>query len=163
MCVPFPDVASQIALWLREHPEISRIALFSTLPGEPDLMSLVARFPERTWCFPRVIDAQALTFHPVHDTAKDLHPAAFGIREPAKDAAAIAIREIDAFICPGIAFDRTGGRLGRGRGYYDRMLAGARCDAVKIGACFACQIVDSTFPEDHDVRMDVVISESGAI
>ncbi|MFU8893234.1 MAG: 5-formyltetrahydrofolate cyclo-ligase [Luteolibacter sp.] len=160
---PLPDVASQVALWLRGHPEIRRITLFFPLSGEPDLMRLVAWFPERTWCFPRVIDAHALAFHPVLDPDKELQPSAFGIREPREGAVGIPIREIDAFICPGLAFDRSGGRLGRGCGYYDRMLAGAREDAVRIGASFACQIVDSTHSESHDVRMDVVICESGII
>ena len=161
IAAPLPDVAAQITAWLREHPGMRQVALFAPLPGEPDLMPLLSQMPDRIWCFPRVLDHQQLAFHAVKAPSSALHPAAFGILEPSTKSPEIAIGKIDAFICPGLAFDRAGGRLGRGRGYYDRMLAGARADAVKIGACFACQLVDSTFSEAHDMRMDVVICENG--
>jgi len=158
---PLPDVATPIAAWLGERPELQCITLFAPLAEEPDLMPLLRLFPDRIWCFPRVLNGRQLAFHEVKDVATDLRPATLGILEPTGATPQIPIDRIDAFICPGLAFDLCGGRLGRGRGYYDRMLAGARADAVKIGACFACQLVDSTFPEDHDVRMDLVISELG--
>lgn len=158
---PLPDVATPLASWLRARPGLQRITMFAPLPGEPDLMPLLSQMPDRFWFFPRVVDGNQLAFHEIKHPSISLRPATLGILEPAPETPEIAIDHIDAFICPGLAFDRTGGRLGRGRGYYDRMLAGARADAVKIGACFKCQLVMSTFPETHDVPMDVVICESG--
>ena len=157
---PLPDACRPVADWLRTHPQRQTVAIFAPLPGEPDLLRLLELLPGRTWCFPRVLDDQRLAFHQVGDPST-LRPAAFDVREPAPDSPMIPAVRIDAFLCPGLAFDRTGGRLGRGRGYYDRLLAGARADAVKVGSCFACQLVDTTFTEPHDVRMDVVICETG--
>lgn len=64
--------------------------------------------------------------------------------------------QIDLVIVPGMAFDRAGGRMGRGKGFYDRYLC--RCAAPKMGVCLAHQIVDSVPSEPHDLKMDVVIA-----
>lgn len=143
--------------WLRERPALRTVAIYSPLPGEVDLSESVRRFPKIRWVFPKVT-TRHLTFHHVENSACELVPGSFGILEPADHLPVIPIPEIDAFICPGLAFDRRGGRLGRGRGYYDRILAEARGDALKIGACFAFQLVADTFAEAHDIHMDHVIA-----
>lgn len=137
------------------------MAIFAALPGEPDLLPLVEHHPERRWVLPRV-DGDFLTFHPVTDPENELISGAFGIREPRPDSTIIPIHEIDAFLCPGLAFDSSGNRLGRGRGFYDRMLEQARPDAHKLGVCFPFQVVADTFPEPHDIRMDALITPSPA-
>ena len=68
------------------------------------------------------------------------------------------VRERVADAQHAVTVEPTGGRLGRGRGFYDRMLAKARPDALKLGICFEIQLVADTFPEPHDVRMDHVIA-----
>ena len=69
------------------------------------------------------------------------------------------VQKIDIFLVPGLAFDREGRRLGRGGGWYDRFLAQSR--GLKIGLAHTCQISNSPLPEEsHDVRMDVVVTES---
>lgn len=146
--------------WLSEHPEPRTIAVFAALPGEPDLADLIAAHPERRWVYPRV-DGSDLVFHQVKHPASELVPGAFRILEPSPALATVPLREIDAFLCPGLAFDPHGGRLGRGKGFYDRMLASARADALKIGVCFPCQIVPDTYPESHDIRMDAVVCGRG--
>ncbi len=138
--------------WLHGHPELHTLAIYSPLLGEVDLSSLPRQRPDLRWLYPKVHACQ-LTFH----FGSQLLPGAFGILEPIADSPAIAITEIDAFICPGLAFDPRGGRLGRGRGFYDRVLAQARPDALKIGICFAHQSVPDTFAEPHDIPMDIVI------
>ena len=150
-------VCDALDRWLASQPGLRTIAVFAALPGEVDLSELVARHPQWCWVYPRVT-GDDLSFHVVANPAVDLTPGAFGIREPSPAMAEIPLDRIDVFLCPGLAFDGHGGRLGRGRGYYDRMLAGARHGAVKVGVCFATQIVPDTFAEPHDVRMDVVVS-----
>ena len=136
------------------------ISAFAALPGEPDLLPLLAEFPDRQWIFPRV-ENDRLMLHPVADPSRDLLPGAFGIREPSPALPVIDVTAIDAFLCPGLAFDRNGGRLGRGRGFYDRLLAQARPNARKLGIAFSFQLVDDTFPEPHDMRMEkILIGES---
>ncbi len=60
---------------------------------------------------------------------------------------------------PGLAFDRRGGRLGYGKGYYDRLLHHVRSDATKAAVCFECQLLADIPLLDHDIRMDLVVTE----
>ena len=150
---PVCDALSQ---WLGQHPGIKTIAVFSALPGEVNLLDFVARHPEITWVYPRV-DGHTLLFHVITDPATELTPGSFGIMESSSSHPLIPEDEIDAFICPGLAFDQKGGRLGRGKGFYDRILANARPDALKIGVCFPSQVVPDTFSEPHDIHMDAVL------
>lgn len=86
----------------------------------------------------------------------------YGILEPdEKRSAAVEQREIDLIIVPGLGFDRQCNRIGRGAGYYDRLLND--CMAYKIGFAFDCQIIDSVHTQDHDIKMDCVISASEQI
>ena len=144
--------------WLRQHPELKTIAAFSALPGEPDLLDFITRHPQITWAYPRVIGTD-LKFHAVANPATQLISGNFNILEPSSTLPEIPPAEIDAFICPGLAFDQNGGRLGRGKGFYDRILSNARPDALKIGVCFPEQLVADTFSEHHDIHMDAVIFE----
>ena len=66
------------------------------------------------------------------------------------------LEKIDLMIIPGVAFDKEKNRLGRGRGFYDRLLK--TVNATKIGVCFDFQVVAQVPTEDFDVKMDVVIS-----
>jgi 5-formyltetrahydrofolate cyclo-ligase len=142
--------------WLGQHPRLQTLAVYSPLPGEVDLTPLASRYPERRWAFPRVT-GDHLVFHLVIHADRELVPGVFGILEPSPELPEIPVAEIDAFLCPGLAFDLHGGRLGRGKGFYDRMLAHARPDALKTGVCFPCQIVADTHSEAHDMRMDEVV------
>ena len=81
----------------------------------------------------------------------------FGIGEPTgpiwTDLDAIQI-----IIVPGVAFDRSGNRMGRGRGFYDRMLK-STVGALKIGIAYDFQMLDEIPVEPHDVKMDRIITE----
>ena len=129
---PSGAVCDALERWLASHPGLATIAVFAALPGEVDLTEWVARHPERRWVYPRV-SGDDLTFHAVANPAAELTRGTLGIREPSPTLAPVAIDRIDAFLCPGLGFDARGGRLGRGCGYYDRALAGARPGALKIG------------------------------
>lgn len=151
------SVRNAVAAWIRQHPRVHTIATFAALPDEVDLAELVTLFPEKRWLFPRV-DGEEIFFHAIEDPTKDLVRGAFGILEPQADSTIVPVDEIDAFLCPGMAFDHQGGRLGRGKGFYDRLLSQARTDAHKIGIAFPSQIVPNTHCEPHDIPMDEVIS-----
>ncbi len=138
--------------WLLAHPLLHTIAAYSPLSGEVDLASVIHRHADIRWAYPKVC-GDNLTFH----SGQHLVPGAFGILEPSHDLPEVPLQQIDAFICPGLAFDKNGGRLGRGRGFYDRLLAQARPDALKIGICFPEQLVPDSFSEAHDIQMDLVI------
>ncbi len=141
-----------LAKWLLARPSLRTVAIYSALPGEVDLTAVRHHLPQLNWVYPKV-RGHHLTFHP----GDQLLPGAHGILEPADGSPEVPLHEIDAFICPGLAFDPSGHRLGRGRGFYDRLLAQSRPDALKVGVCFPFQIVPDTFPEPHDVMMDEVV------
>jgi 5-formyltetrahydrofolate cyclo-ligase len=94
----------------------------------------------------------------------ELAPAPFGLLEPPPDLRADASREVlpsavDLFVVPGVAFDRRGGRLGHGRGYYDGLLSRAREDAQFVAAAFECQMVSAVPMSGRDVFLDAVATE----
>ena len=151
-------VCAALHTWLGQHPDLKTIAVFSALPGEVNLLEFITRHPQIIWVYPR-IDGHTLAFHAVKNPSTDLILGNFGIMESSPTHQLIPESEIDAFICPGLAFDKNGGRLGRGKGFYDRILINARPDALKIGVCFPEQLVPETFSEPHDIHMDAVIFE----
>lgn len=67
--------------------------------------------------------------------------------------------ELDIVMVPGVGFDRSGGRMGNGQGYYDRLLEKARSDCPLIAICYESQLFDSILVGPHDVFMDKVITE----
>ncbi len=136
-------------------PNARIVAAYMALPGEVDLREIFGR-TNKTWVFPRV-RGENLHFHRVKNINEEMQVGAFGIMEPRDGLEEVAVEEVDVFLCPGLGFDRNGGRLGRGRGFYDRMLKQAKPDAVKVGVCFPFQMVDDIVMEEHDVRMDVVV------
>jgi 5-formyltetrahydrofolate cyclo-ligase len=150
-------VCDALGRWLASLPGLRTIAVFSPLPGEVDLSEFVHHHPEIRWVYPRVTGDE-LQFHQISHPDTGLVVGAFGVREPSPTRPVVPAGEIDAIICPGLAFDVSGGRLGRGKGFYDRLLEKSRPDAHKIGVCFPVQIVPDTFSEAHDVHMDRVIS-----
>lgn len=140
--------------WLAVHPQLRVIGVFSALPGEIDLSRLILSRRDLRWVYPKVGgDGITLSFH----SGENLAAGAFGILEPPDNSPEISVAEIDVFICPGLAFDERGGRLGRGRAFYDRMLTKARPGTLKIGICHSFQMVPETFSEPHDILMDAVI------
>lgn len=153
-----PRICDLVGRWLEDHPQLTRIALYHPLPDEPDLIPLLDRLPGRIWHFPRIA-GDAMTFHAVSSLADDLTPGVFDIPEPKPSLPPADPKDIQAFLCPGLAFEKsTGLRLGRGKGYYDRYLAQASGSAALIGACFPERLVEDTFAESHDIRMQFVFS-----
>ena len=115
--VPASDTANAaLYQWLCDRPALRTIAVYSPLPGEVDFTATHQQLSGLNWVYPKV-SGDALSFHPVNDPATELIAGAFGILEPADGLPAVAVHEIDVFICPGLAFDPRGGRLGRGTGF----------------------------------------------
>ena len=76
--------------------------------------------------------------------------------EPGKE---IAPEDLDLVIVPGVGFSRTGGRMGNGQGYYDRLLANVRPECPLIGLCYESQLFDDLVVGPHDVFMNKVVTE----
>lgn len=91
-----------------------------------------------------------------------LKQGVYGIWEPDPALAEEAdISRLDAVLVPGVAFDRQGGRMGYGGGYYDRFLAALVPKPFLLGVGFAVQVVEQVPVEPHDIRLDALITEEG--
>jgi len=91
-----------------------------------------------------------------------LVPSTFGVPEPIGSEIPADATAIGTIILPMLGFDRAGGRIGYGAGYYDRFLSknpGLR----KIGIAFGCQEVESLPVDENDIRMDMIITENGIV
>ena len=138
------------------------VALYLAQPFEVQTEGLIALAGARA-VFPRVVGkGQSLALHRA-PTAGDLVPGTLGLLEPKASTPTVSAADVDVWILPGVGFTPSGARLGRGAGYYDRTLAAARRDAVKVGLCFACCLVDELPCEPHDVAVDWVVSEERAL
>lgn len=78
-----------------------------------------------------------------------------GILEPSEDAVRAEYSDVDLAIVPGVAFTRSGSRLGRGKGFYDRLLP--HLDCTKAGICFNYRIVPDIPTDPWDITLDKVI------
>ena len=102
----------------------------------------------------------------VLENLEELAPGAMGILEPRKELRSHAGRiadaaELDLVVVPGVVFDRHGGRIGYGKGYYDRLLSCLRPTAAIIALAFECQMVDRVPMFDHDVLVHEILTEQG--
>lgn len=108
------------------------------------------------------IEGSRLEFFSVRSWS-DLRPGAYGVLEPTRGAGAVRVIPGDAVVLPGLAFDRSGHRLGRGGGFYDRAFAGARAQPLLIGAGYAFQLLPQVPHGTGDRRVDVVATDRGLI
>lgn len=140
-----------------ELADADTVLLHAATSAEVDLGALVAPLTGRgvRTLFPRV-RGEALELV----AATDLRTLALGyrgIREPTGPSIDPSV--VDVAIVPGVVFDPRGGRIGQGGGHYDRLLPTLPESCVRIGVCFACQLVPSVPLEAHDQRVDLVVTE----
>jgi 5-formyltetrahydrofolate cyclo-ligase len=130
------------------------IALFAPGETEPDLDLLweLGLLEHHLVSYPRR-EGKALLFLTVSKLS-DLYPGMSGIREPAGTASP---EYLDLIVIPGLAFTADGYRLGRGAGVYDRFLSTIPGHTVKIGVCFAFQVLLKIPIECHDAKVDALV------
>jgi 5-formyltetrahydrofolate cyclo-ligase len=111
---------------------------------------------------PYCVDDELETFHLTD--MNQLSVGMYKILEPRPELRTIAelkvpVAELDLIVVPGVAFDRNGGRLGHGKGYYDKLLEHARPQTPLIALAFECQLFPHIPMQEHDVYMDKVVTE----
>ena len=154
------EASAAIVDRLLRQPELQRpghVLLYAAMPEEVDLGRAVGPLRERgvRTLFPRVRGDQLELV-----AASDLLTLQLGyrgVREPTGPR--IGTEVVDVAVAPGVAFDPHGGRLGHGGGHYDRLLAQLPEDCLRVGVCFACQVVPRVPRLTHDEPVDVVITE----
>ena len=129
------------------------VGAYMPLPDEVDI-TLLFHALEKTFYIPAFDEASG--GYRMAKLTTELKKGRFGIPEPAVPVFA-AEDELDLIIVPGVAFDRAGRRIGRGGGFYDRLLPQYR--AVRAGICFGFQCLETVPAQEHDIRMDWVVTE----
>lgn len=145
-----------------EFQSAQRILGFLPLKDEPDLTAALesALAGGKTVALPRYLPgAGQYGASLITGSLAALLPGAFGIREPSASAPVLPLNQLDFILVPGVAFDSSGRRLGRGKGFYDRLLAGTNNSAcVRCGIAFDEQIVPAIPAEAHDIAMNVILT-----
>lgn len=163
-----PDVRAaaeaEIARRVWSVPQVAgarTLMLYASLPEEvaTDAIADEARRRGIVLVYPRCLADRSMTLHAV-DSPDALRPGRFGIREPDADACAIRrMEDVDAALIPGLAWDRAGHRLGRGAGYYDRMLADPAWRGFRCGLFFAAQETPSVPHDAWDVPLHAIVTD----
>lgn len=157
-------VSKAICDWIGAAPEFraaGQVALFHGRPWEVDLRPLWEAHRQKCF-YPRsAADSVELRFYKIEHW-QDLQPGYAGIFEPPANPASLAApwRPGDLVLVPGTTFDGQGGRVGSGKGFYDRFLA--ENPALFWGVCLSLQLADSALAQDPtDVRMVALCTERG--
>lgn len=151
---------ARVELWQRP----STVALFGGLRSEPDLVhDFMPWLRDRGWrtVLFRVVD-EALVAHEVRGL-EDLTRGPLGVWEPLRERCPeVSLAELSIILVPGLAFSRRdGARLGRGGGFYDRLLSRPEVSATRIGVAYESQMLDELPCEAHDQRVRAWVTEAG--
>lgn len=134
------------------------IALYHALPGEVQTAAFIEKwYPQKQLLLP-VVDGNELILCP-YKGKDSLKKGRLGVLEPISDTKNSFFPEL--IIVPGLAFDRQRNRLGRGKGYYDRLLATTPVPC--IGLCFQFQLFEQIPTDPHDCKMSMIITEEEII
>ena len=135
------------------------VLLFVPMVDEPDLWALAPQClaDGKALALPRFARPKGeYESALVTDLDRDLQPGQYGIKEPGPHCPAAPVNQLDLILVPGVAFAPGGHRLGRGKGFYDRLLQGV-C-GVRMGVAFDFQIVDQLPIAPHDERLNLIVT-----
>ena len=145
-------------------PSARTILFFAPLPDELDVWPMLElALALGTNCALPFFDAEKKTYGAklLKNLATDIVIGKFGVREPAASCAEISLDKFDLILVPGMAFDVGGHRLGRGLGFYDRLLE--KASGVKCGVCHDFQLLEKIPAEAHDAQVDFIFTPSRAV
>jgi 5-formyltetrahydrofolate cyclo-ligase len=148
-------VVNGLRSFLTEQTMGGYLLTFRPMAAEIDLDPLLSEFEcavTRTWPHGRLT---------VHRADVEMERHRWGYLQPVALADELSLDEIDIVLVPGVLFDRRGGRLGHGAGYYDRLLPRLRTDTMLIGVTTEDRTVDELPTDAHDVPMTHLVTEQG--
>lgn len=141
----------------REFREARVVLAYWSMPDEVQTHGFVERwYREKTLLLP-CVDGDDLRLRQYTGPQCMKDGPQFGIGEPTGEEWT-DLGAVELIVVPGVAFDRQNNRMGRGRGFYDRLLKSTP-NALKVGVAYDFQILDHIPTEPHDVKMDLVVSE----
>jgi 5-formyltetrahydrofolate cyclo-ligase len=140
------------------------ILFFAPLPDELDVWPVLElSLALGTTCALPFFNAEKKSYvaRQLKNLEADIVAGKFGVREPASNCAEIPLDKFDLFLVPGIAFDLEGNRLGRGRGFYDRLLA--KTSGIKCGVGYDFQLLEKIPAEPHDAKVNFIFTPSRCV
>lgn len=160
-------VCAHLSAW-PPFQQADTVLSFLAFRNEIDLGELFDRWPDKRWLVPRVVEGTELAssqkphlvLHPYDP--KRLVPHRFGMLEPEPDLPIIAPSEVEVVLVPGVAFDRKGGRLGFGSGFYDRLLPLAH-GAIRVGVTYERLVLDAVPMEPWDRHVAWLVTSEGLV
>jgi 5-formyltetrahydrofolate cyclo-ligase len=160
------DAAAAMERNIWTLPEIAgarALLVYASLPSEAPTDGIAAEARRRgiIITYPRCLaETREMVIYRVDSGDELAGDGAYGIREPLVECPLVRLDQIDAALVPGLAWDRAGGRLGRGAGYYDRLFADPRWRGFRCGLFFSAQEVDSVPTDPWDAPLQAVVTES---
>lgn len=153
-------VVDGLRVWMMPDPYLT-VLVFLPMAEEINLMPLVNGDLVTRYVATRTPDRDGdLT---VHELGGPLEVHRFGFLQPHASASVVSPDEIDVALLPGMAFDLRGDRLGRGAGYFDRLLLATRAGAKLVGVVPVELVVDRLPAEPHDMAMEYLATQEGVI
>ncbi len=147
-----------------QMPSARTILFFAPLPDELDVWPVLEfSLALGVNCALPFFDTEKKTYGAkiIQTLATDIVTGKFGVREPAATCAEIQLNQFDLILVPGMAFDLNGNRLGRGQGFYDRLLENA--SGIKCGVCHDFQLLEKIPSEPHDAKVDFVLTPNRCV
>lgn len=148
-----------------EFRDASVVMMFLSLPQEVDTSEAILKAwqlgktvvaPKVFWKERRMVPVE------IRSLDSDCETEASGLRNPTSGVPT-PLEQIDLVVTPGLGFDRTGNRLGRGGAFYDRFFAHEKLRAARCGFGFAEQVLESVPVAEHDQPMDLVVTDEGVV
>ena len=163
---PAVRLAESLDLCARLEPQLQSahtILFFAPLPDELDVWPLLEKLLPSKICALPAFDAATQTYSArrVVNLETDISTRKFGVSEPLASCEEIPLNQFDLVLVPGVAFDLHGNRLGRGRGFYDRILAAA--SGVKCGVAHDFQVLEKIPAEAHDAPVDFIFTPARCV
>lgn len=143
------------------YRESENLFIYVSFGSEADTHRIIEKAikDNKTVYVPKVINRTEGMAAVKINSISELKASRFGMLEPEIISEEAKPWQLDLMIIPGLAFDKRGGRLGYGAGYYDRFLSEAKAEAYKIGIAYSCQIIDEVPMEEKDFFIDSIITD----
>ncbi len=132
---------------------------YNAFKSEIDFSQVYVKTQQKIqWVFPYIGNKAQRVMEFRHSFHFEKSP--LGFMQPVANSPQVSLFEVKGILVPGLGFDRKGMRIGRGMGYYDRVLESFK--GLKVGVCYESHFAESLPAEEFDIQMDVIVSEKGA-
>lgn len=156
------DLSEEVISTL-EHTEVFQnakvVLAYYSMPDEVFTLEMIRKYKSQKLFLLPIVENNELILKK-YTSEETMLISAFGIKEPVGEVFS-DYDKIDLVIVPGVAFDRTLSRMGRGKGFYDRLLP--KIEAPKMAVCFDFQVFDEIPADEGDIKMNMIVSQNEII